>query len=1080
MASNTNNTSNSRLLVNSANLRNALYSRNLYVPNKEYPLRNQTNVDKVVNAISSVISVIAPFKGFDLKDSALARVITTQTPLSRIGLIMLGKQFALNSISHVSQQLLPTIKISNLFDGNKDTKLFTPNINFSITHKQQSKFQDFLNDLVYYYPMKNNPFNKKSNNSDYIKNTGTGQLSFLYQSINQNIYKQNDNTLNTYAGVANTKIFPRDIIIKNKTFFNFNSDLEYPYLTKHPTGSAAVAADNNMMLSYDNTVTDGQEYAPDADFINKNFGTINKSPEYNAGVKGSHNDWINTEIEFSNDNIQNKLVWGRDGVENDANKNLVQLHGNTDTEINNFNQSESLTKFNIKSGLLEYTRNLLNATEGNTVDITRKAFRNGNKLVGFNGSALWRANTSKYAGNGGISDKEGVRQHTTLDQYDRFAKAIRFNGNKVYGGNENSVIYNTVMPRIHPIIKKETGTIDNKNLMFSIENLAVGVISKGEYGIMDDEYGSPIPLSEVGAFNGRAMWFPPFNMEIQETASARYESTVMVGRSEPMYNYQSSERTAILNFTLLIDYPQHLKNYRGIDKQKEIAEFFAFGGDPYVDTFVSIEGYQKKETTLTTEIEIIKGKTEIAEPEVFPTRKIKVVFPNDVPKISDNLNTIIDDLYKKYHYEIIDCYNSSDGTGWGLNKEIYFRTGLTETSINNKFTYFLNTNVNTSQYNQSGLTDQMGTSELNNALFNTFNDEKNRPYYSVYIHGGASKLYLGTDAKYNFALGERRAKAVKYLIQKRLEAMFGKTIANGIDVQWDTHWGVSVGDVPANADNATKAAIPNMDTKNERFAEIEIKRNEKSPEQKVTQLSKDDKTAIVDKQSEIEANRTQIRKLKDMNSSIYNERNGVGANANGGADTGILHGFQSVSGNYYYPVFHSQTPEDFHKRLTFLHQCTRQGASMRTAGTVDNSGTLRARNSVFGRQPICILRVGDFFYTKVIIETVNIDYNDTTWDMNPEGFGMQPMIAKVTLNMKVIGGQSLKGPIDALQNAVSFNYYANSTYTDAGMYKLPSDQSDKQETYMKGVLTTKQKDLTNSYNQKIANNVQLALNSIKR
>src|ERR1035437_2603444 len=116
MASNTNNTSSSRLLVNSANLRNTLYSRNLYVPSREYPLTNQTNVDKVV---------IAPFKGFDLKDSALARVITTQTPLSRIGLIMLGKQFALNSISHVSQQLLPTIKISNLFDGNKDTKLFT-------------------------------------------------------------------------------------------------------------------------------------------------------------------------------------------------------------------------------------------------------------------------------------------------------------------------------------------------------------------------------------------------------------------------------------------------------------------------------------------------------------------------------------------------------------------------------------------------------------------------------------------------------------------------------------------------------------------------------------------------------------------------------------------------------------------------------------------------------------------------------------------------------------------------------------------------------------------------------------------
>jgi len=94
------------------------------------------------------------------------------------------------------------------------------------------------------------------------------------------------------------------------------------------------------------------------------------------------------------------------------------------------------------------------------------------------------------------------------------------------------------------------------------------------------------------------------------------------------------------------------------------------------------------------------------------------------------------------------------------------------------------------------------------------------------------------------------------------------------------------------------------------------------------------------------------------------------------------------------------------------------------------------------------LRVGDFFYTKVVIESVTIDYADTTWDMNPEGFGMQPMMANITLQMKIIGGQSLKGPIDALQNAVTFNYYANSTFTDKGMYKKPSQVATDQNQYM--------------------------------
>ena len=94
---------------------------------------------------------------------------------------------------------------------------------------------------------------------------------------------------------------------------------------------------------------------------------------------------------------------------------------------------------------------------------------------------------------------------------------------------------------------------------------------------------------------------------------------------------------------------------------------------------------------------------------------------------------------------------------------------------------------------------------------------------------------------------------------------------------------------------------------------------------------------------------------------------------------------------------------------------------------------------------------------------MNIDYNDTTWDMNPEGFGMQPMIANITLNIKIMGGQSLKGPIDALQNAVSWNYYANSTFSKTGIYKVPTEVAEKQNTFMKGVLESKVKTMEGAY-----------------
>lgn len=46
------------------------------------------------------------------------------------------------------------------------------------------------------------------------------------------------------------------------------------------------------------------------------------------------------------------------------------------------------------------------------------------------------------------------------------------------------------------------------------------------------------------------------------------------------------------------------------------------------------------------------------------------------------------------------------------------------------------------------------------------------------------------------------------------------------------------------------------------------------------------------------------------------------------------------------------------------------------------------------------------------------------WDLNPEGF-VAPMIADITLGISFIGGQALTAPINRLQNAMSYNFYAS-------------------------------------------------------
>ena len=134
---------------------------------------------------------------------------------------------------------------------------------------------------------------------------------------------------------------------------------------------------------------------------------------------------------------------------------------------------------------------------------------------------------------------------------------------------------------------------------------------------------------------------------------------------------------------------------------------------------------------------------------------------------------------------------------------------------------------------------------------------------------------------------------------------------------------------------------------------------------------------------------------------------------------------------YFQPAFHSMTPEGLNSRLTFLQQCIRPGDTIPVIGDdgrpVESSN---ATNTSFGAPPICVLRIGDFYHTKIAINQISITYEPLTFDMNPEGIGVQPMLADINMSFYFIGGQGLKEPVSRLQNALSFNYYANTEVYD--------------------------------------------------
>lgn len=224
----------------------------------------------------------------------------------------------------------------------------------------------------------------------------------------------------------------------------------------------------------------------------------------------------------------------------------------------------------------------------------------------------------------------------------------------------------------------------------------------------------------------------------------------------------------------------------------------------------------------------------------------------------------------------------------------------------------------------------------------------------------------------------------------------------------------------------------------------------------------------------VDKNKNNIAKYY-LNLTAINSRNGVNSNGNHAANTLTqqtnnlrydqeYHFFKKLQDTdpliwdslmkkiqYFDPAFHSGSPESFNARLTFLQQCTRQG---NTIGASDSLGK-SANNLAFGQAPYCILRLGDFYHQMICIDNISIDYNELQWDLNTEGIGVQPLLAKVSLSFKFIGGGSMEGAVRRLQNAMTFNYYANT-----GLYDNRADRPKYVANEITGISTL---DADNSY-----------------
>lgn len=628
--------------------------------------------------------------------------------------------------------------------------------------------------------------------------------------------------------------------------------------------------------------------------------------------------------------------------------------------------------------------------------------------------------------------------------------------------------------------------IDPKSTMFSIENLAWKDSNRPQF----------LDNFQKGPNGGRIMWFPPYDINFSENINVTWDAASFIGRGEQIHTYGNTVRRGTLSFTLLIDHPSVLNSMakndtiESEDYENEILRFFAGCSTP-------TEGDKKETNYDVANLEQKVGTPEKLSLNDENCRKIKfyVFFPNNY---SGNMNVTTkqnfeangpsDTDWAKYLFmghgiksekegnldinygfemngsnkSISDDVNSDDGIrAWDKKPEKrWVSVSGNDADVRKTYKYRvdfdLRQNGLTIANNYSSYIDEKSYKLNSNldAVSNQLNDnEVTTTFASVFYTLNQNDEDVKSFVEKNSNLNIEEDNSLKELIDNKANAKINITVY-GMATNQDSKNSEDLSVRRAHALNKYLKSI----FSNAKITETSYRISNVSQEKDINTIdAKSNRGAMV----EISYSLPNIEKQNDnfANNSADNDvqeqdvvRYAVDENKTKDTldyfDEGeffnqleytdkIAYDKIRQKVKYFAPAYHSITPEGFNSRLNFLHQCTRQGPTIEADSSSNITGT--AGNLSFGRPPFCVLRIGDFIHTKMLIESLTINYDKSSgmqWDLNPEGIGVQPMFAKISLGIIIIGGQSLEAPISRLNNAVSFNYYANT-----GVYDKRADRA---------------------------------------
>jgi hypothetical protein len=906
-----------------------------------------------------------------------------------------------------------------------------------------------------------NILNRQNPSIIFLNNTGSGQKSVLFNTLAYNRYKPDYTLTRTQVGTFIANLFDNPNSIGNLYIGRQESDITS--VSSPPNATPVNAFGIPMQTTVYGPDKVGILYEGDQNF---QFGlagkTYSERPVFDGGFV-----WISnlTKVEAGR-------TVGQDG----------RIYGNN-TQFTPLSSSYSQvlsTGYEFRPGsILDVTQRIIDSTPaqgkdrlghvGNAMNQVSKVFWDGYKEL-TKGSKI-----KKYIDQSGqqvgteycrIFSKD--RPYSTYgDLQGTYANTSGADTNGNIRRYSYSVLDSAYNLNIVPYKNGGTSMLGGsvKKYMFSIENLAWKNSPEFE----------SLPDCEKGPNGGRIMWFPPYDLTFDDSTTASFTETKFIGRPEPIYTYNNTTRSGSVGFKIIVDHPSVLNLIADKELENQNSEIVNgvvnsfFAGCKKYDIYELAKKFGQLDFNTISELyqEVLSSGDVSDEDKVEALQSLPSEggTPIGTENISlsqsfsdwgfyfdyDDSPVNYQDLYTNYTNPAnIAFYSAQNPTE---NTNLIFSSVITENY--NKMVDLRN-EVATILQKGGGVElvfqGTQGVNESADASLSTNEDLLN----SIKLF--FNEFSLGTDGK-NLSYYESQTK-LKYNI---LDSVIDNTIPQSSQ---------SFESVNCNQFNPVDPALNFTKTamlcRAIKISTINLVQpsptdesanvpNDANPQSNTRRLKNSPGQFLADLFGNKKKNKESIEaKAKNISKKIIrnllNEQNYFEILKE---QDPFLYDSYKTKIKFFNPAFHSITPEGFNSRLTFLNQCFRPGNTIPTKNEGGEFINKDSFNTNFGTPPILVLRIGDFYNCKIVPDGgLTLSYENL--DINPEGVGVQPMIVTVKLTYKMIGGHGLKEPVERLQNALSFNYYANTEIYDERAVSTDTTQLTAIVQDTKNALTTLQ------------------------